>query len=412
MKKPPKSGGKSSWPLKLDLKMKLSLLLLITVTFVMQANSSYSQKTKITLDLGNTTVEEVLDEIEANTEFKFIFSTKTVDLKRKVSINVREATIKRVLQILFTSKDIIYDIEDRKILLKKKEFSQKVSNSEPSPEIDGGTIQFQVSGNIRDTEGEPLPGASIVEKGTTNGTQSDFDGNYVMAVANGNAVLIVSYIGYGSKEVSLNGQSVLNVELEESAAGLEEVVVVGYGTMKKADLTGSVSQVKSETLESVPVYNMAQALKVGASGVRVSQNSGTPGSRIEVRIRGGNSLIGNNQPLYVVDGFPVTSGIDYLNPADIESVDILKDASATAIYGSRGANGVVIITSKRGVKNQESKIEVNNYFGMQQAINEYDLLDAKEYAIVANEWLKNEGLEPNFNVDEIQNPGTDWLDVI
>lgn len=412
MKKPPKSGGKSPWTLKLDLKMKLSLLLLITVTFVMQANSSYSQKTKITLDLGNTTVEEVIDEIEANTEFKFIFSTKTVDLKRKVSINVRKATIKRVLQILFTSRDIIYDIEDRKILLKKKEVSQAVSSPEPSPKIDEKTIQFQVSGSIRDKDGQPLPGASIVEKGTTNGTQSDFDGNYVMAVANGNAVLIVSYIGYGTREVSVNGQSVLNVELEESAAGLEEVVVVGYGTMKKADLTGSVSQVKTETLEAVPVYNMEQALKVGAAGVRVSQNSGAPGSRIEVRIRGGNSMIGDNQPLYVVDGFPVTGGINFLNPSDIESVDILKDASATAIYGSRGANGVVIITSKKGVKGQDSKIEVNSYFGMQEAINRYDLLDAKEYATIANEWLKNEGLDPFFDPNTVQNPGTDWWDAI
>ncbi|MEQ8219807.1 MAG: TonB-dependent receptor [Arenibacter sp.] len=411
MKKPPKSGVIIPWHLKFNLKMKLSLLFLITVSFVMQANSSYSQKTKISLDLGNATMEEVIDEIEANTEFKFIFNTKTLDLKRKVSINVRKATINRVLEILFTNKDILYAIEDRKILLKRKEATAEVF-SLSSSNTDVGSIQFQLSGSIRDNEGQPLPGASIVEKGTTNGTQSDFDGNYTMEVANGNAVLIVSYIGYASKEISLNGQSILDVVLEESAAGLEEVVVVGYGTMKKADLTGSVSQVKTETLEAVPVYNMEQALKVGAAGVRVSQNSGTPGSRIEVRIRGGNSMIGDNQPLYVVDGFPVTGGIDFLNPSDIESVDILKDASATAIYGSRGANGVVIITSKRGAKGQDSKIEVNSFFGMQEAINRYDLLDAQEYAIIANEWLKNEGLEPFFDPNTVVNPGTDWWDAV
>ena len=270
------------------------------------------------------------------------------------------------MEILFTNKDIVYAIEDRKILLKRKETTIGVLSA-PSSNVNVKSIQFQLSGSISDSEGQPLPGASIVEKGTSNGTQSDFDGNYTMEVANGNAVLIVSYIGYATKEISLNGQSVLDIVLEESAAGLEEVVVVGYGTMKKADLTGSVSQVKTETLEAVPVYNMEQALKVGAAGVRVSQNSGTPGSRIEVRIRGGNSMIGDNQPLYVVDGFPVTGGIDFLNPSDIESVDILKDASATAIYGSRGANGVVIITSKRGAKGQDSKIEINSFFGNQEA---------------------------------------------
>ena len=166
MKKPPKSGVIIPWRLKFDLKMKLSLLFLITVSFVMQANSSYSQKTKISLNFGNATMEEVIDEIEANTEFKFIFSTKTVDLKRRVSINVRKATIKRVLEILFTNKDVLYAIEDRKILLKKKETTIGVLNLPPSGN-NVKSIQFQLSGSIRDNEGQPLPGASIVEKGTT-----------------------------------------------------------------------------------------------------------------------------------------------------------------------------------------------------------------------------------------------------
>ncbi|WP_339841028.1 TonB-dependent receptor [uncultured Maribacter sp.] len=410
MKKQPKPMIFLSWHIKYHLKMKLSLLFFMTISFAMLANSSYSQKAKISLNKEDATVREVIDEIETTTEFKFLFSTKAVDLNRKVTIKIKKASIQTVLKLLFEEGVVSYEIDNRKVLLKRNELYRKPKIE--LPKLKEKADQSGIKGNISDVNGQPLTGASVVEKGTTNGVTADFDGNFLINITDENAILVISYLGFATKEISLNGQVNINVVLEESAAGLEEVVVVGYGTMKKADLTGSVSQVKSETLESVPVFNMEQALKVGASGVRVSQNSGTPGSRIEVRIRGGNSLIGDNQPLYVVDGFPVTGGIDFLNPADIESVDILKDASATAIYGSRGANGVVIITSKRGKKGQESKVEINSFFGMQQAISRYDLLDAKEYATVANEWLKNEGLNPFFNVSEIQNPGTDWWDAI
>ena len=399
-----------SWHVKYHVKMKLSLLFFMTISFTMLANSSYSQKAKISLNKENVTVREVIDEIETTTEFKFLFNTKSVDLNRKVSIKTDKASIQTVLKLLFEEDAVSYEIDNRKVLLRKIEYNEnsKIQFRKFKEKVK----QSGIEGNISDINGQPLTGASIVEKGTTNGVTADFDGNFSILLSDQNAILVISYLGFATKEVPVDGQVNINIILEESAAGLEEVVVVGYGTMKKADLTGSVSQVKSETLESVPVYNMEQALKVGASGVRVSQNSGTPGSRIEVRIRGGNSLIGDNQPLYVVDGFPVTGGIDFLNPADIESVDILKDASATAIYGSRGANGVVIITSKRGKKGQESKVEINSFFGMQQAINKYELLDAKEYATIANEWLKNEGLAPAFNVSEVENPGTDWWDAI
>ena len=397
--------------IKPSLKMKLMVFFTIFSFFQIQANT-YSQSKKITLDMPDATVEEVIQEIESLSDFKFLLNRKDVDLGRKVSIKVSKKTIVTVLSELFAGTDVGYEVLKKQIILKRISGKMNTSAISPGDKKNEAILQFQVSGIVTDTDNVPLPGASILEKGTTNGVQTDFDGNFSIGIADENAVLVVSYIGFGSKEVQVNGQPTINVQLEESAEGLDEVVVVGYGSVKKSDLTGSVSQVKTETLEAAPVFNMEQALKVGASGVRVSQNSGTPGSRIEVRIRGGNSLIGDNQPLYVVDGFPVTGGIDFLNPSDIESVDILKDASATAIYGSRGANGVVIITSKRGTVGQDSKIEVNSYFGMQQAINRYDLLNAKEYAVIANEWLKNEGQEQFFNVDQVQNPGTDWQDAI
>jgi TonB-linked SusC/RagA family outer membrane protein len=406
-----KKRGLHRQSIKFDLKMKLSALLMFFAVSVLQANTTYSQKTKVSLDLINVPVGQVIEEIESKTDFKFVYKIRDVNLNRRITVKANKKLVTKILNNIFSGTSTSYKVLDTQIFLVEKKSDEVPAIKELPVE----TIEVQdieIFGVVIDEDGNPLPGSSILEKGTTNGTESDFDGNFSLDVTNANATLVVSFIGYFSQEIAVAGQEKLTIALVEDAANLDEVVVVGYGTVKKADLTGSVSQVKTEDLEAVPVYNMEQALKVGAAGVRVSQNSGAPGSRIEVRIRGGNSMIGNNQPLYVVDGFPVTGGIDFLNPSDIESVDILKDASATAIYGSRGANGVVIITSKRGVKRQDSKIEINSFFGMQQAINRYDLLDAQEYAIIANEWLKNEGLDPFFDPNTVVNPVTDWWDVI
>ena len=244
------------------------------------------------------------------------------------------------------------------------------------------------------------------------GTMTDIDGKYSINVPAESKSLTFSFIGMQLQEISVGTKTQIDVTMVESAIGLNEVVVIGYGSMKKSDLTGSVSQANTQKLESVPVYNISEALKGQSSGVQVKNNSGAPGSRIEVRIRGGNSMIGSNDPLYVVDGFPLTGGIELLNPSDIASISVLKDASATAIYGSRGANGVVIITSKRGIVGQKGLISINSYFGQQEVANRYKVLNPKQYAVVANEWMKNSGLAPYFNVDNVSNPGTDWQDVI
>ncbi len=257
----------------------------------------------------------------------------------------------------------------------------------------------------------PIQGASIKVQGSTKGTLTDAAGHFSIE-ASGSDILVVSSVGYFSKEISINNRSTIDVALEVDVTSLSEVVVMGYGVQQKRDITGSVSQVQTKELEAIPVYNTEQALKGRAAGVQVSQNSGTPGGRIEVRIRGGNSMIGDNAPLYVVDGFPVTGGINYLNPADIESMDILKDASATAIYGARGANGVVLITTKQGKEGQIGRIDIHTSYGMQREIDRYTMLNPSQYAIVANEWLKNEGRPPFFNLDDLPEENTDWQDVI
>ena len=270
-----------------------------------------------------------------------------------------------------------------------------------------------ISGRVSNKEGKPLQGASVSVVGTNIGTSTNSEGRFNLAIPdNQNVVLEFSNIGYETKTVNLGKETSINITLEEKASDLGDVVVIGYGTTRQRDLTGSVSTIKTEALEAAPVYDIGEALKGHSSGVQVTNNSSAPGSRIQVRIRGGNSMIGSNTPLYVVDGFPIAGGIDFLNPSDIESINILKDASATAIYGSRGANGVVIITSKRGKKGQKGLISINSYYGRQEVAKKYKVLDAKQYATVANEWLKNSNLPPYFNVDTVKNPGTDWQDVI
>jgi TonB-linked SusC/RagA family outer membrane protein len=391
--------------LKLLRVMKLTIFLIVISVFSVLSSESYSQTKKITVKFENATVEDILENIEKQSEFYFfIYSEKVIDVERKVSLDIENQNIESVLNKLFEGTDIAYAINDRLVILSTPEF---IGNTPRAV-----WQQATVSGKVTDNNNQPLPGVSIVVKGTTQGTVTNADGNYSLTNIPPNAVLVFSFVGMRTQEVVVGSRSIISVTLDSETIGIEEVVAVGYGSMKKSDLTGSVSQVKTSDIELVPVYNVSQALKSQAAGVRVQQNSGTPGGRIEINIRGGNSMIGDNEPLYVVDGFPVSGGINFLNPSDIESIDILKDASSTAIYGSRGANGVVIITTKRGLKGQESRIEVNSMIGFQSETNRYEMLDAKQYAEVANEWLRNAGQNLYFDLSKVENPGTDWQDFI
>ncbi|WP_276169049.1 SusC/RagA family TonB-linked outer membrane protein [Zobellia alginiliquefaciens] len=269
--------------------------------------------------------------------------------------------------------------------------------------------QNTASGTVSEENGTPLPGANIVEKGTTNGVTADFDGNFTIKVSSSNSTLIVSYIGYTTKEVIMNGQFAHKVILEQSAAGLDEVVVIGYGSIKKKDLTGSVASIDSEDIKSVPTGTLARSIQGRASGVQVQQNSGSPGSGIQIRIRGTNSISGSNEPLWIIDGFPGDQNT--INPNDIESMEILKDASATAIYGSRGANGVIIITTKSG-KLGKTKVSFESSYGLQKVRNKLDLLNGKEYMEFINIQQVNDLGQAFFTEEEINNVGneTDWQD--
>lgn len=286
-----------------------------------------------------------------------------------------------------------------------------------------------ITGKVVDENNTAIIGANIIETGSSNGTITDIDGNFSLSVAD-NATIQVSYIGYLEQEIKTEGRVHLNIILKEDARALDEVIVVGYGTMKKSDLTGAVSSVKTSDIQQTPMTSIDQGLVGRASGVQVTQTSGMPGAIASIRVRGSSSLQAGNEPLYVIDGFPVysgdgfgqtggsaqISGLSSINPSDIESIEILKDAAATAIYGARAANGVILITTKSGKKGQDI-ISVETNFGIQQVVKKIDVMNAQEYAALVNEAYTNDGLAPWYNEQTMAEiallgNGTDWQDLI
>ena len=299
--------------------------------------SKYAQEKTLTVKVQNKTVKEVLDYIEKNSEFIFFYLDKSIDLNRKVSINVENKKIDTILNQLFSGTENNYSISDRQIIISKKEVPVNTETNQKDTRT--------ISGTIRDNMG-PVTGANILVKGTTNGTITDLDGKFTLENVPANAILQVSYIGYLPQEIEINNQTLFNIVLEEDNQALDEVVVVGYGTVRKADLAGSVSVLDSKSFKDQPIKQVSDALQGRVSGVQV-QNSGVPGGTVKIRVRGSGSINRSNDPLYVIDGIVRESGLTGLNPEDIQSMQILKDASSTAIYGSRGANGVVLITTKQ-----------------------------------------------------------------
>ncbi|MGJ8550908.1 SusC/RagA family TonB-linked outer membrane protein [Winogradskyella wichelsiae] len=273
--------------------------------------------------------------------------------------------------------------------------------------------ELNVTGIIKGADGMPLPGANIIEKGTKNGVQTDIDGQFTIDLIDRNATIVISFIGFTTQEIPVNGQETLDITLENADTALEDVLIVGYGSVKKSDLTGAVSQVSSKEVNAFPSGSVMQSLQGRAAGVQVSQNTGAPGAGFSVRIRGSNSIQGNNDPLYVIDGFPFSGSPTNLNNSDIESIEVLKDASATAIYGSRGANGVVLITTKKG-RDGATKVEIESSYSIQQRSSKLDLLNGTEYADFMNLQAQNDGLDPYFTSQEVAGfgEGFDWQDFV
>ena len=392
---------KEKQPKKLIRAMKFFLLFALLTTGSCFASETYSQEASFSMNYENKTIKEIINEIENNSEFIFFYLYKSIDLNRKVSINVKEQKIETILDQLFSNTENNYSISDRQIIISKKETPVNTKTNQKDTRT--------ISGIVRDNMG-PVTGANIVIKGTTNGTISDLDGKFTLENVPANAILQISYIGYLPQEITVNNQSSYNIMLKEDNQSLDEVVVVGYGTVRKADLAGSVAVLDNKAFKDQPITQISDALQGRVSGVQV-QSSGVPGGTVKIRVRGSGSINRSNDPLYVIDGIVRESGLTGLNPEDIQSMQILKDASSTAIYGSRGANGVVLITTKTGKANVR-QIMFDAQIGVGTVAKRYETLNPYEFATLYNTYRKETFSPEQLSAFQNGTAGTDWLDEI
>ena len=360
----------------IPLSMKVTFFMLFCFVGLLSASNSYAQRTLLNLNSQTQTVSEILNDIEKQTDFTFFYNNKQINLSRKVNLKVKNENVFQVLNKIFSGTNTTYKILDKSIIL-----SNKVSeNTNVSQSQQKGN---QIKGKVVDEKGEPIIGASVLEKGTTNGTITDIDGNFSLPFS-GKSRIVVSYIGYISQEVE--AKSPTNVVLKENNKILEEVVVIGYGSVKKSNLTSSISKITNEALENRPVSNISEAFQGQLAGVNAqATGGGTPGQELTIRIRGINTINGDSSPLYVIDGVPRDNMSD-INPSDIATIQILKDASATSIYGSRGANGVVLIETKAG--SGKPTITFDTYYGLQTPEKKLDLMNGNEW-IAYNMYCRN-----------------------
>ena len=321
------------------------------------------QDENVTLQVKNATVENVLEDLSKQTGLKFFYDQSLVEHAPRVTIQVTEASLQSVLNQITTQTQLTFNRNNNTITL------GQVQSHQDSKQQKSKTI----NGTVSDSNGLSIIGANVLVKGTTNGVITNIDGNFTLQNVPEDAIIQISYIGYQTIELKADNPILANVTLEEDAEALDEVVVIGYGTVKKRDLTGSVASLNSEVISAVPSTTAVEALQGRASGVVVSNTNWSPGSSPSILIRGKRSINASNDPLFVVDGIPVTGGISEISPSDIESMEVLKDASATAIYGSRGANGVILITTKQG-KEGKTQVDYNGYIGIQTIQNKLNMI--------------------------------------
>lgn len=377
--------------------MRNTVLIMLISTFQVLATGSYAQTKTISLSMHDASIREVLYAIQNQSEFYFLYNSELIDVNKKVNIVTEKEKVDEILTLLFDKNEVDFLIKDRYIVL------TPVGGNE---ELLSGQQQRIISGKVTDDSGSAMPGVTVIIKGTTQGTITDTNGNYSMTLYPESKVLQFSFVGMKTQEIPIDNNTTINVKMVVDAIGIEEVVAIGYGTLRKSDITGAVTSIRGQALISESASNPAQVLQGRAPGVQVVGN-GDPGTSPTVRIRGIGTT-NNSEPLYVVDGLMVND-INFLNNNDVESIEILKDASATAIYGSRGANGVILITTKRG--NSNSPIfSVDIQEGIERP-HAFSMVDAWEYATLINEGLTNAGGQKAYDVNNITK-STDWIDEI
>ena len=380
--------------------MRISTFLLMVCVFCSYAGNAHSQNAKVSIRMNNVKLDKILNEIENQTDYLFIYNNQ-VDINKITSVKVKNEAVAQVLDRILSGTGINYELEGTHIIL----------TTEAIKDLHAQQQAKTVTGTVTDVSGEPIIGANIRIKGTTTGTITDIDGNFSIK-AEPQSVIEVSYIGYLTQETVINNQKSIRFLLKEDTKTLDEVVVIGYGVQKKADLTGSVANINTEKLNTQSNANIGQALQGKIAGVDIVSQGGAPGSGTRIMVRGIGTL-NNASPLYIVDGMYMNS-IDHINPNDIASIDVLKDASSAAIYGSRAANGVIIVTTKEG-SNTEGKpiIDLSVNLGISTASKFLDMLDAKGWAevtTIASQAIGKPALD--MATDLANKPDNDWQDIM
>lgn len=380
--------------------MRISTFLLMVCVFCSYAGNAHSQNAKVSIRMNNVKLDKILNEIENQTDYLFIYNNQ-VDINKITSVKVKNEAVAQVLDKILSGTGINYELEGTHIIL----------TTEAIKDLHAQQQAKTVTGTVTDVSGEPIIGANIRIKGTTTGTITDIDGNFSIE-AEPQSVIEVSYIGYLTQETVINNQKSIRFLLKEDTKTLDEVVVIGYGVQKKADLTGSVANINTEKLNTQSNANIGQALQGKIAGVDIVSQGGAPGSGTRIMVRGIGTL-NNASPLYIVDGMYMNS-IDHINPNDIASIDVLKDASSAAIYGSRAANGVIIVTTKEG-SNTEGKpiIDLSVNLGISTASKFLDMLDAKGWAevtTIARQAIGKPALD--MATDLANKPDNDWQDIM
>ncbi|WP_421918816.1 SusC/RagA family TonB-linked outer membrane protein [Marinifilum sp.] len=372
---------------KILLKMKILSFLILVLSYSATAKT-YSQQQRVSMEMEQATILEVLNEIKEQTGLRFVYYKDMFDESAKMDVEVENEEVKQVLDELLRERGLECEVEEEVITFRQ------VVLSAPTHVKQEKNI---VTGKVTDKEGVPIPGVSVLVKGTTVGVATDVDGLYSIEFDGGNVQLVFSFVGMLSQEITYSGQEVVDVTLTADSEQMEEIVIVGYGKVDKRDLTGTVSTVKSEELALVKTQSVESALAGQVAGLHIATSNGQPGKGSVVHIRGLSQIKGDNQPLYVVDGVPIVTNPAFgtfanaqnlnsrenpllaINPDNVERIDVLKDASAAAIYGSRAANGVILITTKRGSKNQKPIVRFSTNAVIQNPVNTHDFLNAEEY---------------------------------
>ena len=346
--------------------MKITLFLLFLCTFSAFAVDAHSQNARVTIHKVQVPLEDILNEIESQTDYLFLY-TNEIDVDKKATVKVKSQPVSQLLNGLLAKSGITYQMEGTHIILSEK----KVEEHQALPD------KIKVTGTVKDVNGEVIIGASVVEENTTNGTITDISGNFVLTVSD-NAVVKVSYIGYVAQEVKAVQGKPLNIVLREDTKTLDEVVVIGYGIQRKGDVTSSVASIKSEDFSKGAVKDVGQLIQGKVAGLAITNPSGDPTSGTQIKLRGTNTIGGaNTDPLVLIDGVP--GSLSTVAPEDVESVDVLKDGSAAAIYGTRGTNGVILITTKQAKGAQINSVEYNGYVSTSQIVKKLDMLTADEF---------------------------------